>query len=72
MPLLILTGKFVAIAIVDRYKLSQSWLGYGCDSGYFSSSSGYTGHYVVICGYNAMTDEFEIQVPASSRLFSVS
>ncbi|KAG5557885.1 hypothetical protein RHGRI_007952 [Rhododendron griersonianum] len=25
------------------------------------------GHYVVICGYNAVTDEFEIQDPASSR-----
>ncbi|CAL5396764.1 unnamed protein product [Camellia sinensis] len=24
------------------------------------------GHYVVICGYDAMTDEFEIRDPASS------
>ena len=25
------------------------------------------GHYVVICGYDAATDEFEIRDPASSR-----
>lgn len=26
-----------------------------------------SGHYVVICGYDADTDEFEIRDPASSR-----
>ena len=28
---------------------------------------GAAGHYVVICGYNMDTDEFEIRDPASSR-----
>ncbi|KAH7855071.1 hypothetical protein Vadar_020935 [Vaccinium darrowii] len=65
--ILILTGNFVAIALVDQHKLSQSWHGDVCDSGFYSSSSGYTGHYVVICGYDAATDEFEIRDPASSR-----
>lgn len=64
--LLILSGKYIAIALVDQYKLSQSWLEDAWVSGCYSGSSGYTGHYVVICGYDAMTDEFEIRDPASS------
>lgn len=31
----------------------------------------YAGHYVVICGYDADTDEFEIRDPASSRFVFV-
>ncbi|XP_052198199.1 guanylyl cyclase 1 isoform X2 [Diospyros lotus] len=65
--LLILSGKYVAIALVDQYKLSRSWLEEVCVSGFNSGNSGYSGHYVVICGYDAMTDEFEIRDPASSR-----
>ncbi|KAA8539660.1 hypothetical protein F0562_026352 [Nyssa sinensis] len=65
--LLILSGKYIAIALVDQYKLSRSWLEDVCVSGFYSGSSGYTGHYVVICGYDAVTDEFEIRDPASSR-----
>ncbi|PSS34513.1 hypothetical protein CEY00_Acc01613 [Actinidia chinensis var. chinensis] len=64
--LLILSGKYIAIALVDQYKLSQSWLEGACVSGFYSGSSGYTGHYIVICGYDAVTDEFEIRDPASS------
>ncbi|PSS32564.1 hypothetical protein CEY00_Acc02864 [Actinidia chinensis var. chinensis] len=64
--LLILSGKYIAIALVDQYKLSQSWLEDACASGFYSGSSGYTGHYVVICGYDTVTDEFEIRDPASS------
>ncbi|KAE9465250.1 hypothetical protein C3L33_02842, partial [Rhododendron williamsianum] len=49
MSLLILTGKFVAIALVDQCKLrvlaSFDVVDLGCDSGYFSCSSGYTGGY---------------------------
>ncbi|KAK3028599.1 hypothetical protein RJ639_039942, partial [Escallonia herrerae] len=65
--LLILSGKYIAIALVDQYKLSQSWLQDVPISGFHSDSSGYTGHYIVICGYDAVTDEFEIRDPASSR-----
>lgn len=30
-----------------------------------------TGHYVVISGYDATTDEFEIRDPASSRYYAI-
>ncbi|XP_056169532.1 guanylyl cyclase 1 isoform X3 [Syzygium oleosum] len=65
--LLILSGKYVAIALVDQHKLSRSWLDDSCASGLGDSVSGYTGHYIVICGYDADKDEFEIRDPASSR-----
>ncbi|XP_059666339.1 guanylyl cyclase 1 isoform X2 [Cornus florida] len=65
--LLILSGKYIAIALVDQFKLGRSWLGDVCVSDFSGGSSGYTGHYVVICGYDAITDEFEIRDPASSR-----
>lgn len=64
---MILSGKFIAIALVDQYKFSKSWLEDVCVSGIYDDKSGYTGHYVVICGYDAWTDEFEIRDPASSR-----
>ncbi|KAL8462882.1 hypothetical protein ACS0TY_032955 [Phlomoides rotata] len=63
----ILTGKYVAIALVDQHKLSPSQLEDVCVSDFYSSSPGYTGHYIVICGYDAVTNEFEIRDPASSR-----
>ncbi|XP_047324825.1 guanylyl cyclase 1 [Impatiens glandulifera] len=65
--LLILSGKCIAIALVDQYKLSRTWLEDVCLPGFYSGSAGYTGHYIVICGYDADTDEFEIRDPASSR-----
>ncbi|XP_058007775.1 guanylyl cyclase 1 isoform X3 [Hevea brasiliensis] len=65
--LLILSGKYIAIALVDQYKLSRSWMEDFILSGLNGSNSNYTGHYVVICGYDAGADEFEIRDPASSR-----
>ncbi|XAR66227.1 Guanylate cyclase [Bertholletia excelsa] len=65
--LLILSGKYIAIALVDQYKLSQSWLEEVCLSGFYGGNTGYTGHYIVICGYDAEADLFEIRDPASPR-----
>uniref|UniRef100_A0A7N0ZZI8 Guanylyl cyclase n=1 Tax=Kalanchoe fedtschenkoi TaxID=63787 RepID=A0A7N0ZZI8_KALFE len=65
--LFILSGKYVAIALVDQYKLSDSWLKDACLSEFVGGDTAYTGHYIVICGYNSDTDEFEIRDPASSR-----
>ncbi|GER54448.1 guanylyl cyclase-related family protein [Striga asiatica] len=62
----ILSGKYVAIALVDQYKLSQSKLEDVCVPDFYGGNPGYTGHYVVICGYDAVTHEFEIRDPASS------
>lgn len=65
--LLIMSGKYVIIALVDQYVLSQSWTEDLYISDFYSGPSGYTGHYIVICGYDALRDEFEIRDPASSR-----
>nr|XP_043616880.1 guanylyl cyclase 1-like [Erigeron canadensis]XP_043616881.1 guanylyl cyclase 1-like [Erigeron canadensis] len=65
--LLILSGKHIVIALVDLYILSQPWTKKVDKSDLDSSSSSYTGHYIIICGYDARTDEFEIRDPASSR-----
>ncbi|KAL3650203.1 Complement component 1 Q subcomponent-binding protein, mitochondrial [Castilleja foliolosa] len=64
---LILSGKYVAIALVDQFKLSNSGLEDVCVSDFYGGNPGYTGHYVVICGYDAVTNEFEIRDPASSE-----
>ncbi|KAL2548814.1 guanylyl cyclase 1 [Forsythia ovata] len=66
---LILSGNYIAIALVDQYKLNRSWLEDVYISDFYSGSPGYTGHYVIICGYDAVTNEFEIRDPASSRQF---
>ncbi|XP_007009143.2 PREDICTED: protein GUCD1 isoform X1 [Theobroma cacao] len=66
----ILSGKYIVIALVDQYKLSQSWAGDVIVPGLYGNDGGYTGHYVVICGYDAGADEFEIRDPASSRKHS--
>ncbi|KAJ4836552.1 Guanylyl cyclase 1 [Turnera subulata] len=65
--ILILSGKYIAIVLVDQYKLSQSWLQSAILSGANADELGYTGHYVVICGYDAGVDEFEIRDPATNR-----
>ncbi|KAG9150224.1 hypothetical protein Leryth_009797 [Lithospermum erythrorhizon] len=65
--LLILSGKHIAIALVDQYKLRPSWTEDICLAGFDSNSPDYTGHYVVICGYDSVRDEFEIRDPARSR-----
>ncbi|PON56521.1 Guanylyl cyclase [Parasponia andersonii] len=65
--LLILSGKYIVIALVDQYKLSRSWLKDIIISDFRDINSDYTGHYVIICGYDTVTDEFEIRDPANSR-----
>lgn len=66
--LLILSGNFLAITLVDQYKLSDSWLD-ACASDLCTDTPDYTGHYIVICGYDSDADEFEIRDPASSRKY---
>ncbi|XP_038721142.1 guanylyl cyclase 1 isoform X3 [Tripterygium wilfordii] len=41
--ILILSGKYIAIVLVDQFKLSQSWLENVIVSGFNSTGSGYTG-----------------------------
>ncbi|CAH1445364.1 unnamed protein product [Lactuca virosa] len=66
--LLIMSGKYIVIALVDQFILSQSWIeDFYISDFYIGTSGGYTGHYIVICGYDAVTDEFEIRDPAISR-----
>lgn len=64
--LLIVSGKYIAIALVDQHKLSRSWLKDVFMTDFNDSNSNYTGHYVIICGYDTLTDEFEIRDPAST------
>ncbi|KAG0582423.1 hypothetical protein M758_3G057800 [Ceratodon purpureus] len=66
LSLLILSGGFLAIALVDKRKLSHPWLDELCLADCCGLNTGYTGHYVVICGYDMDADEFEIRDPASS------
>ncbi|CAH9098957.1 unnamed protein product [Cuscuta epithymum] len=67
MSLLILSRNYIAIALVDQYKLSHSWLEDLCVASICNDRPGYIGHYVVICGYDEDTDTFEIRDPASSQ-----
>lgn len=61
---LISSGQYIAVALVDKIKLSQSQQ----KDGFMSvGSSDYMGHFIVICGYDAEASEFEIRDPASSR-----
>ncbi|XP_054788627.1 guanylyl cyclase 1 isoform X2 [Prosopis cineraria] len=64
---LILSGKYIAIALVDHNKLSHVWQEDAPVPAIFCDNSGYTGHYVLICGYDAGADMFEIRDPASSK-----
>ncbi|KAL6126687.1 hypothetical protein ACLB2K_074733 [Fragaria x ananassa] len=64
---LILCGKYIAIVLVDQYKLSPSSHDNVIISDLCASNSDYTGHYVIISGYDTATDEFEIRDPACSR-----
>ncbi|KAK7290081.1 hypothetical protein RIF29_04251 [Crotalaria pallida] len=65
---LILSGKYIAIALVDHNKLSLAWQEDDDHvPGIFGNNPGYTGHYVLICGYDAGADMFEIRDPASSK-----
>ncbi|CAM6092601.1 unnamed protein product [Calypogeia fissa] len=64
--MLMLSGRYLAIALVDKRRLSHPWLDDLCLGDCCGTDTGYTGHYVVICGYDLETDEFEIRDPASS------
>lgn len=72
---LVLAGQHLVIALVDKYTLSSSTcqaaapLGTGIPQppprGAASLSGGqYTGHYVLLCGYDAQADEFLLYDPA--------
>ncbi|PWA37104.1 guanylyl cyclase 1 [Artemisia annua] len=65
--ILILSGKYIVIALVDQCILSQPWREDVRMPRIYEGTATYTGHYVVICGYDAHTDEFEIRDPASPR-----
>ncbi|KAG4995351.1 hypothetical protein GLYMA_11G225300v4 [Glycine max] len=65
--ILILSGKYIAIVLVDHNKLSHVLQEDVPMPGLFSNNPGYTGHYVLICGYDAGADMFEIRDPASSK-----
>ncbi|XP_017419602.1 guanylyl cyclase 1 isoform X1 [Vigna angularis] len=68
--ILVLSGKYIAIALVDHNKLrfcfSPVWQE-GVPVPAVANNPGYTGHYVLICGYDARADMFEIRDPASSK-----
>ncbi|KAI5059493.1 hypothetical protein GOP47_0025812 [Adiantum capillus-veneris] len=66
LSMLILSGRYLAIALVDKRKLCYPWLEELGLSDCCGMITGYTGHYVVICGYDMELDEFEIRDPASS------
>lgn len=62
----ILSGSYLTIALVDKRKLSHPWSKDVCMSECCGMNPGYTGHYVVICGFDNETNEFEIRDPAIS------
>ncbi|XP_078178920.1 guanylyl cyclase 1 isoform X1 [Carex rostrata] len=66
--LLLLSGRCIAIALVDKTKLHSSWKDDGTGN-YLDGTSEYIGHYIVICGFDAGTNDFEIRDPASSRKY---
>mmetsp|Transcript_43864 Transcript_43864/g.73040 ORF Transcript_43864/g.73040 Transcript_43864/m.73040 type:complete len:285 (-) Transcript_43864:166-1020(-) len=63
----LLSGHWLLIALVDKRKLSPPQ----CLSQCCGIGSGYTGHYVVVCGYDADRQEFELRDPASSSALLV-
>ncbi|XP_020114104.1 protein GUCD1 isoform X2 [Ananas comosus] len=65
--ILLLSGHCIAVALVDKTKLSNSWMHDVRASECYSGRSDYMGHYIVICGYDGNAGEFEIRDPASSR-----
>eukprot|EP00897_Mesotaenium_endlicherianum_P006085 jgi/Mesen1/5504/ME000277S04718 len=63
---LLLSGFFLAIALVDKRKLSHPWTDLMCLPECCGMNPGYTGHYVVLCGFDQRSQEYEIRDPASS------
>ncbi|KAK9994086.1 hypothetical protein SO802_023789 [Lithocarpus litseifolius] len=74
---LILSRKYIAIAVVDQHKyMHYSAVGLGLRISVFQASLAATPatlvtSYVVICGYDTNADEFEIIDPASSRFLKL-
>lgn len=67
---LIDSGNHLAIVLVDKRKLDP-WqaaadLCWNSMTGYTSATS-YTGHYILLVGYDANRQEFWVQDPARSR-----
>lgn len=62
----VLSGSFLAIALVDKRKFSHPGASATCLPECCGSSAGYTGHYVVVCGYDRSREMFKIRDPASS------
>ncbi|GFP88227.1 transcription factor tcp4 [Phtheirospermum japonicum] len=60
------TAHFAVISVILRIFVISFGLEDVCVSDFYGGNPGYTGHYVVICGYDAVTNEFEIRDPASS------
>ena len=64
----ILSGLYLIIALVDKRKLASQW---GARAELYQQccglGSGYTGHYVLVCGYDGGRGDFVVRDPASSR-----
>ncbi|KAL0555970.1 hypothetical protein IC582_004473 [Cucumis melo] len=68
--LLMLSGIYVAIVLVDQHRLRYMGLGwrtYSCQVSVIATPAILVSHYIVVCGYDAVADEFEIRDPASTR-----
>ncbi|GAQ91159.1 Guanylyl cyclase domain containing protein [Klebsormidium nitens] len=64
---LVLCGRYIVIALIDKkWFRSLGWTHEFCFPDCFGLSSGYTGHYIVVCGYDHDRDEYEIRDPSSS------
>ena len=65
---IILSGLYLIVALVDKRKVNHPWSSAAelCIPQCCGLGSGYTGHYVVVCGYNGDRGEFLIRDPASS------
>lgn len=68
---IVLSGEYVVIALVDKSKLNPPWVTLAAESclpAYcYGLVGGYTGHYIVVCGYNADRQEYLVRDPASSH-----
>lgn len=65
---LVLSGSFLAIALVDKRKFSHPGAGATCLPECCGTGAGYTGHYVVVCGYDRSREVYKIRDPASSSV----
>lgn len=68
---IVLSGEYLVIALVDKSKLNPPWVSIAAGT-YLPAYccgliGGYTGHYIVVCGYNEERREYLIRDPASSH-----